>query len=71
MDGNFLAVHQHRENAHQDIKLTHGEFFIDITGIGAMACGWHGCFCPGAVVDFQKGERYVLSVPLSISQSLF
>lgn len=28
MDGNFSAVHQHRENAHQDIKLTHGESFM-------------------------------------------
>lgn len=110
MDGNFSAVHQNRENAHRDIKLTHGEFFmtepnrykshlavakevkevscftfiissltanqtptcnehhavndrfikykgLDVTGIGATACGRHGCFCPGAVVDFQKGER--------------
>jgi hypothetical protein len=28
MDGNFTAVHQHRENAHRDIKLSHGEFFM-------------------------------------------
>ena len=30
---------------------------LDVTGVGATACGRHGCFCPGAVVDFQKGER--------------
>jgi len=28
MDGNFSAVHQSRENAHRDIKLSHGEFFM-------------------------------------------
>jgi hypothetical protein len=32
---------------------------LNVTGIGATACGWHWCFCPGAVVDFQKGEKYV------------
>src|ERR1700683_3528882 len=30
------------------------------TGIGAAACPRHGCFVPHSVVDFQKGERYVL-----------
>lgn len=29
----------------------------DVTGIGATACARHGCYCPGAVVDFHKGER--------------
>lgn len=29
----------------------------DVTGIGATACARHGCYCPGSVVDFQKGER--------------
>lgn len=29
----------------------------DVTGIGASACARHGCFAPGSVVDFQKGER--------------
>lgn len=29
----------------------------DVTGIGAVACARHGNFVPGAVVDFQKGER--------------
>ena len=31
MDGNFTAVHQYRENAHLDIKLSHGEFFMTET----------------------------------------
>lgn len=33
----------------------------DVTGIGAAACARHGCYCPGAVVDFHKGERYSMS----------
>ena len=32
---------------------------MEATGIGAIACGRHGCFIPHSVVDFQKGERYV------------
>jgi hypothetical protein len=28
MDGNFSAVHQHRENPHHNVRLTHGEFFM-------------------------------------------
>lgn len=34
---------------------------LDATGIGACACGRHGCFFPHCVVDFQKGERSVHS----------
>ncbi|EGO04262.1 hypothetical protein SERLA73DRAFT_45127, partial [Serpula lacrymans var. lacrymans S7.3] len=33
---------------------------LDATGIGATACTWHRVFCPGALVDFQKGERGVV-----------
>ena len=29
----------------------------DSMGVGAAACLRHGCYCPGGVVDFQKGER--------------
>lgn len=29
----------------------------DVTGIGATACARHGCYCPGSVVNFSKGER--------------
>jgi len=28
MDSNFTAVHQHRDSAHTDIKLSHGEFYM-------------------------------------------
>ncbi|KIO11756.1 hypothetical protein M404DRAFT_126579, partial [Pisolithus tinctorius Marx 270] len=30
---------------------------LHVTGIGATACAWHGCFYLHCVVDFQKGER--------------
>ena len=33
---------------------------LDSTGIGATAC-IHGTFVPDSVVDFQKGEAYVLT----------
>ncbi|KAH9474718.1 hypothetical protein JR316_0013183 [Psilocybe cubensis] len=29
----------------------------DVTGVGGHACARHGCFAPGSMVDFQKGER--------------
>lgn len=32
---------------------------LDVTGIGATACARHGCFCPGSVVNFVKGESFV------------
>ena len=28
MDGNFSTVHQNREKAHRNIKLSHSEFFM-------------------------------------------
>ncbi|KIJ92587.1 hypothetical protein K443DRAFT_113364, partial [Laccaria amethystina LaAM-08-1] len=34
----------------------------DSTGLGASACLRHGCYCPGGVVDFQKGERYLCDI---------
>lgn len=34
---------------------------LESTGIGGTACARHGCFVPHSVVDFQKGERYVIS----------
>ncbi|KAF8220464.1 hypothetical protein L208DRAFT_1199772, partial [Tricholoma matsutake] len=98
MDGNFTAVHQKCKNAHHDIKLSHGDFFmtklnhykshlaiakehhavndhfikykgLDVTGVGATACGHHGCFCPSAVVDFQKGEQQA-NMDYSLSEAL-
>jgi hypothetical protein len=40
----------------------------DATGIGACACARHGCFIPHTVVDFQKGERYILSLERNLHQ---
>ncbi|KIJ57513.1 hypothetical protein HYDPIDRAFT_104148, partial [Hydnomerulius pinastri MD-312] len=34
------------------------------TGVGATACARHGCFVPHSVVDFYKGEQYVLVTAL-------
>ena len=34
---------------------------LESTGIGACACSRHGCFVPHSVVDFQKGEKFVLT----------
>jgi hypothetical protein len=41
----------------------------DSTGLGATACLRHGCYCPTAIVDFQKGERQ-MNMDYSLSQSL-
>ena len=38
---------------------------LDVTGIGATACN-HGFFIPTSVVDFQKGERSVPWLILSL-----
>ena len=29
----------------------------DITGIISIACAWHGCYAPNAIVDLFKGEQ--------------
>jgi hypothetical protein len=29
----------------------------DCTGIGGHSCARHGCFAPGSLVNFQKGEK--------------
>lgn len=33
-----------------------GSGIKDVTGVGAHACARHGCYCPGSVVNFIKGE---------------
>jgi hypothetical protein len=54
MDGNFTAVHQKRENAHRDVKLSHGEFFMTepnrykshlATVNEVKEVIWETCFC--------------------------
>ncbi|KAG2004971.1 hypothetical protein CC2G_003473 [Coprinopsis cinerea AmutBmut pab1-1] len=49
------TCHEHRAIADR----SKGHKGCDVTGIGAFACMRHGCFAPGSVVDFQKGERQV------------
>lgn len=46
---NHRAVNQANATRHR----------LEATGIGGCACARHGCFVPHAMVDFQKGERYV------------
>lgn len=50
------TCHEHR--AVNQVNTTRGNLVS--TGIGATACGRHGCFFPHSVVDFQKGERCVV-----------
>ncbi|KIK73913.1 hypothetical protein PAXRUDRAFT_177160, partial [Paxillus rubicundulus Ve08.2h10] len=47
---NHRAVNQANANQHK----------LEVTGIGGCACACHGCFIPHAMVDFQKGEQFVL-----------
>ncbi|EFI28001.1 hypothetical protein CC1G_14493 [Coprinopsis cinerea okayama7 len=54
-DKQTSTCHEHRAIADK-WKALKG---CDVTGIGAIACMRHGCFVPGAMVDFQKGERQI------------
>ncbi|KAK7686644.1 hypothetical protein QCA50_010244 [Cerrena zonata] len=51
------SCHEHRAVTQQNRSHAH----LDVTGIGAIACGRHGCFYPHSVVNFRKGEgqRYM------------
>ncbi|EGO30309.1 hypothetical protein SERLADRAFT_404540 [Serpula lacrymans var. lacrymans S7.9] len=45
-------------NYHRAVNLANKDWkHLNATGIGATACTQHGVFCPGAIVDFQKGEH--------------
>ena len=46
------GCHDHRAVSQQN----HSQAHLDARGIGAVACGHHGCFYPNAVVNFRKGE---------------
>ncbi|KAH6908105.1 hypothetical protein BKA70DRAFT_1372112 [Coprinopsis sp. MPI-PUGE-AT-0042] len=59
------TCHEHRAVSDKS-KIHKG---CDATGIGAWACMRHGCFCPGGVVDFQKGERQ-MNMDYALSESL-
>jgi hypothetical protein len=41
----------------------------DCTGIGGHACARHGCFAPGSLVNFRKGERQI-DMDWSLCQAL-
>lgn len=47
------TCHQHRAVKEGNLNRQN----LECTGVGAAACARHGCWCPHAVVDFQKGER--------------
>jgi len=40
-----------------------------VRGVGAAACARHGCFCPGSLVDFPKGERQ-MSMDYCLSETI-
>ena len=44
--------HDHRAVSQQN----HSQAHLDARGIGAVACGHHGCFYPNSIVNFRKGE---------------
>jgi hypothetical protein len=46
-----------------------GNSIYDATGIGCCACARHGCYAPGSVVDFQKGERQ-MNMDWAIAETL-
>ncbi|KAH6884720.1 hypothetical protein BKA70DRAFT_1237495 [Coprinopsis sp. MPI-PUGE-AT-0042] len=65
------TCHEHRAIADRS-KVHKG---CDVTGIGAWACMRHGCFCPGSIVDFQKGEsdgvrRVILAYDINCQYSV-
>src|SRR5258705_4800551 len=45
--------HRHRAQLNGDVPHNSA----DCTGLGGRACARHGCFAPGSLVNFQKGER--------------
>ncbi|KAH6904731.1 hypothetical protein BKA70DRAFT_1373436 [Coprinopsis sp. MPI-PUGE-AT-0042] len=59
------TCHEHRAVSNKS-KIHKG---CDATGIGAWACMRHGCFCPGGVADFQKGERQ-MNMDFALSEAL-
>ena len=54
------TCHEHNAVNNQNTTRPH----LDATGIGAVACGRHGCFYPHAVVNFRKGEGLVFNLIL-------
>jgi hypothetical protein len=51
----FKPLTCHRYRAQLNSEVAHNS--TDCSGIGGHSCARHGCFAPGALVNFQKGER--------------
>jgi len=45
----------HRHRAQLNGEVSHNS--ADCSGIGGHCCARHGCFAPGSLVNFQKGEQ--------------
>ena len=56
ISGQRSTCNNHRAQNNGDVRRPH----LDSTGKGACACARHGAMIPHCVVDFQKGERYVI-----------
>jgi hypothetical protein len=59
------TCHRHRAQLNRDV--VHNS--ADCTGLGGHACARHGCFAPGSLVNFQKGERQ-MNMDWSLSEAL-
>ena len=59
------TCHRHRVQLNAD--AAHNS--ADCSGIGGNCCTRHGCFAPGSLVNFQKGERQ-LNMDWSLCEAL-
>jgi len=57
----------HRHRAQLNADASHNS--ADCTGIGGNCCARHGCFAPGSLVNFQKGEKQ-LNMDWSLCEAL-
>ncbi|KAH9829298.1 uncharacterized protein C8Q71DRAFT_718422 [Rhodofomes roseus] len=70
LQGTLEQREQSSCHAHRAVNQANADRHdMEATGIGAVACGRHGCFIPHAVVDFQKGERQ-MNMDYALSQAL-
>lgn len=57
----------HKHRAPGNAEVTHNG--ADCTGVAGHCCVRHGCFAPGSLVDFQKGERQ-MNLDWSLAETL-
>jgi hypothetical protein len=57
----------HRHRAQLNGEAAHNS--ADVSGIGGHSCARHGCFAPGSLVNFQKGERQ-MNIDWSLCEAL-